>query len=184
MGGMRNVAAGIATVLLIAGCKAPTRMAAKVTEVPRVDIATSDGNRGFLVGTAPPASEHKTTRQMFETTIEIPSRYQPRPGMGGQIEAPEGRLPQTNPEATDAVVAAPQRYDSYVVKKGESLWSIAAKSEVYGKASRWRRIFDANRDQLKTPDQVKAGMTLKIPRGEPANDSTTYDDDEGITYKK
>jgi len=187
MGAGRNVTIAVIAALLVAGCKAPTRMATKVTEVPRVDTATSGGNRGYLLGTAPPAAEGRTTRQMIETVIEVPSAYKPKPGMGG-AQQPEDQGPDVTeaPAESQPVEAsgAPQRYDTYAVQKGESLWSIAAKPEIYGKASQWRRIFDANRDLLKTPDQVKAGMTLKIPRGEPSDDSTTYDDDEGITFKK
>ena len=61
------------------------------------------------------------------------------------------------------------------MKRGESLWSIAAKPDIYGKATRWRRIFDANRDLLKSPDRLKAGMKLRIPHEdenveEPADD--------------
>ena len=184
MGEGRNIAIAVITVLLLSGCKAPTRMATKVTEVPRVDIATSGGNRGYLLGTAPPAAEGKTTRQMIETVIEVPSAYQPKPGLRGAGPAPENQAPETeNAPVVEAPDATPQAYDTYVVQKGESLWSIAAKPDIYGKASQWRRIFDANRDLLKTPDQVKAGMTLKIPRGN-SEQGTTYDDDEGITFKK
>lgn len=190
MGRGSVVAVGLLIVSLAAGCKSPTRMAAKVTEVPRVDIASTGGNRGFLTGTAPASADRKTTRQMFETTIEIPSRYKPTPGVGGapmpEDQAPEAGMagPVTDEPMVDAPPAVAGPFDTYAVQKGDSLWSIAAKPEVYGKASQWRKIFDANRDLLKTPDQVRQGMTLKIPRGEAADDSTTYDDDEGISFKK
>ncbi|MBI4342382.1 MAG: LysM peptidoglycan-binding domain-containing protein [Candidatus Omnitrophica bacterium] len=93
--------------------------------------------------------------------------------------------PETELDEPGAPSGAPSHYDTYVVQKGDSLWSIAANPEIYGKASKWRRIFDANRDLLKSPDRVRAGMTLKIPRGESEDGgSTTYDDDGGITYKK
>ena len=70
----------------------------------------------------------------------------------------------------------PARYDTYVVKKGDSLWSIAAKPEVYGTATKWRRLYDANRDLLKSPERLRPGMTLKIPRseGEESEDVGTY----------
>ena len=170
--------------LILSGCHAPTRVVAKITEVPRVDVELSSGNRGYVAGTPPAGSEMKTTRQMVEATIEIPSFYKPKPG--GAVPPPAEQFAPPETETGDeagAVHVVPGKYDTYAVQKGESLWSIAAKPEIYGKATRWRRIFDANRDQLKSPDQVKPGMTLKIPRGDAGGNPTTYDD-EGITYKK
>lgn len=174
---------GLAGLALVAGCQAPSRMATRVKEVPRVDLSLEGGNRGYLVGT-PPAGEGsgKTTRQMVETDVEIPTLYKPKPGSKqgfGEIAPPEIEQEESEIEAA-AGGTAPTHYDTYVVQKGESLWSIAAKPEIYGKATRWRRIFDANRDLLKSPDRLKAGMTLKIPRqAEPDEEP----EDEG-TFKK
>ena len=179
----RDLVVVLGTVSLVAvGCHTPTRVAVKVTEVPRVDLELAGGNRGYLVGTPPAPAKLKTTRQMMEGTIELPSFYRPRRGAGGQTGL-EMAPPEMEPgEAEQPVQVGAQRYDTYVVQKGESLWSIAAKPEIYGKATKWRRIFDANRELLKSPDRLRPGMTLKIPRGEDAG-SMTYDD-EGITYKK
>ncbi|MBI2104667.1 MAG: LysM peptidoglycan-binding domain-containing protein [Candidatus Omnitrophica bacterium] len=173
---------GAGCALLLAGCRAAT----KVVDVPRVDLELAGGNRGYLIGSPPEAGELKTTRQMMEATVEVPSFYKPKrlgaPVGGGVPVAPEGLMP-SEPETAGEPQAPPQRYDSYVVQKGDSLWSIAAKPEVYGKATYWRRLFDANRDLLKSPDHLKAGMTLKIPRGGEGAGETMYDD-EGISYKK
>ncbi len=49
----------------------------------------------------------------------------------------------------------------YTVVAGDSLSRIA--KEFYGKASRWPKIFEANRDQLSNPDVIKPGQVLKIP---------------------
>ena len=162
--------------LLLTGCRAAT----KVVEIPRVDLALAGGNRGYLVGTPPEAGELNTTRQMVEATVEVPSFY--KPTRLGAPAAPGGFAPPELEPAGEPP-SPPQRYDTYVVQKGDSLWSIAAKPKVYGKATYWRRLFDANRDLLGSPDQLKAGMTLKIPRGGEDAGSTTYDD-EGISYKK
>lgn len=54
---------------------------------------------------------------------------------------------------------------TYTVKKGDTLSHIAKAH--YGKASRWKRIYDANRDQLDDPDRIKPGQVLKVP---PADD--------------
>ncbi len=170
---------GLVGLALLSGCRTATR----VTDVPRVDLELSGGNRGYLVGSPSEAENLKTTRQMVETDVEIPSFYKPkRSGATANLDdvtAPETEI-STNSPGEHA--AAPGPYDTYVVQKGDSLWSIAAKPEIYGKATGWRRIFDANQDMLKSPDRLRAGMKLKIPRG---NDvaSTTYDD-EGTSYKK
>lgn len=50
---------------------------------------------------------------------------------------------------------------TYTVVKGDTLSHIAKAR--YGKASQWRRIFDANRDQLDDPDRIQPGQVLKIP---------------------
>ncbi|MSQ24346.1 MAG: LysM peptidoglycan-binding domain-containing protein [Chloroflexi bacterium] len=50
---------------------------------------------------------------------------------------------------------------TYVVKDGDALTTIAA--QVYGDASQWRFVFEANRDQLSSEDQLQVGQTLRIP---------------------
>jgi len=49
----------------------------------------------------------------------------------------------------------------YVVQKNDSLSDIAKK--LYGRATLYRRIFDANRAVLKSPDEIRQGMRLIIP---------------------
>jgi nucleoid-associated protein YgaU len=49
----------------------------------------------------------------------------------------------------------------YVVKKGDTLSAIAQKQ--YGKASKYTKIFEANRPMLKDPDKIYPGQALRIP---------------------
>lgn len=49
----------------------------------------------------------------------------------------------------------------YTVKKGDTLSAIA--QSYYGDASKYRTIFDANRDVLSDPDRIKEGVELRIP---------------------
>ncbi|MFN0008843.1 MAG: LysM peptidoglycan-binding domain-containing protein [Planctomycetota bacterium] len=49
----------------------------------------------------------------------------------------------------------------HVVKEGESLWLISKKE--LGAGSRWKEIYDANRDQLSSPEALKAGLKLRLP---------------------
>ena len=50
---------------------------------------------------------------------------------------------------------------SYPVVKGDSLSKIA--KHLYGDAQKWRKIYDANRDQIKNPDLIYPGQTFTIP---------------------
>jgi len=50
---------------------------------------------------------------------------------------------------------------TYTVKKGDSLSKIA--KHIYGDAGEWRKIFEANRDQIQDPDLIEPGQQLKIP---------------------
>ena len=51
---------------------------------------------------------------------------------------------------------------TYTVKAGDTLSKIAQHS--LGDGTAYMRIFEANRDQLTDPDQIKPGQVLKIPR--------------------
>ena len=50
---------------------------------------------------------------------------------------------------------------TYVVVKGDSLSKIAKRE--YGDASKWRTIYEANKDRIKDPDLIYPGQELKVP---------------------
>jgi nucleoid-associated protein YgaU len=50
---------------------------------------------------------------------------------------------------------------SYTVQKGDTLSKIS--KQFYGDANKYKKIFDANRDQLKDPDKIQPGQVLRIP---------------------
>lgn len=56
---------------------------------------------------------------------------------------------------------APATEATYTVVSGDSLSKIAKK--FYGDAQQWRRIFEANTDQIKNPDLIHPGQVLRIP---------------------
>lgn len=172
------ISLGLAGLLMGSGCRTATRVA----DVPRVDLSLEGGNRGYLVGTPPEPAPLKPTRQMLQIDVEVPSFYKPK-HTGAHVGLDEMAAPEMEIGEASAQPLA-MTFDIYVVQKGDSLWSIAAKPETYGKATRWRRIFDANRDTLRSPDRLRPGMTLKIPRGESGAGSGTTYEDAGTTYKK
>lgn len=59
----------------------------------------------------------------------------------------------------DASTAPTERL--YIVAKGDSLSAIAKR--FYGDGSRWRWIYDANRDLIEDPDLIYPGQRLRIP---------------------
>ncbi len=63
----------------------------------------------------------------------------------------------TPPAATPAATTAA----TYTVQPGDTLSKIA---KVHlGDASAYMKIFEANRDQLTNPDQIKPGQVLRLP---------------------
>jgi LysM repeat protein len=158
---------GTVSLMGAAGC----RTSMQKTHVPRVDLQLEGvGNRGYLVGAPPPVVNQKVTREMVDITIEIPAFARALQG-GRPAPATEAVQVATSlaeeevPELSADAEPAPQDdLDTYTVQKGDSLWTIAARPEIYGNATQWRRLLDANRDQLANPNALKAGMVLKVPR--------------------
>jgi nucleoid-associated protein YgaU len=50
---------------------------------------------------------------------------------------------------------------TYTVQPGDNLSKIS--KQFYGDASKYMKIFEANKDKLADPDKIKAGMELLIP---------------------
>lgn len=72
--------------------------------------------------------------------------------------------PSLAPPATQAAAASASATSAgrtYKVQAGDTLSKIA--KEVYGDASKYQRIFEANRDKLENPDKIRPGQELVIP---------------------
>ncbi|HEY0720603.1 MAG TPA: LysM peptidoglycan-binding domain-containing protein, partial [Gammaproteobacteria bacterium] len=52
----------------------------------------------------------------------------------------------------------------YTVTRGDSLWRISGKSEVYGNPYQWPLIYKANRSKIKDADLIYPGQQLTIDR--------------------
>lgn len=77
----------------------------------------------------------------------------PRPDFSKVQEGSSSTARPSSPAAPSA--------STYVVKPGDSLSRIAKAQ--YGDANQWRRIYEANRDQIKDPDLIHPGQSLRIP---------------------
>jgi len=70
--------------------------------------------------------------------------------------------PAANTARADAATAAPKKQKSYTVKKGDCLSAIAR--EVYGDASQWKKIYEANKGTIgKNPNLIFPGQEYTIP---------------------
>jgi nucleoid-associated protein YgaU len=68
--------------------------------------------------------------------------------------------PSPLPRPADPIVES-RAERTYTVVQGDSLSRIA--KHQYGEASKWRKIYEANRDLIKDPDLIYPGQSLRIP---------------------
>lgn len=76
------------------------------------------------------------------------------------IERVQNKLAAPPPAAAAMRTEAPADR-TYTVESGDSLSAIAER--MYGSANEWRKIFEANRDQIDNPDLIHPGQVLRIP---------------------
>jgi uncharacterized protein YidB (DUF937 family) len=67
----------------------------------------------------------------------------------------------SNVQSGSSTHLVPEPDAFYTVASGDSLSRIAKR--FYGDGNQWRRIFEANRDQIENPDLIRPGQKLKIP---------------------
>lgn len=100
--------------------------------------------------------------QVQDVIIVDPSEFGDKPPPGPPAPAtPPGAVKAAAPVAAPA---APAPSQFYTVKKGDTLSAIS--KQVYGKASLYNRIFEANRPMLTHPDKIYPGQSLRIPPAE------------------
>jgi LysM repeat protein len=73
----------------------------------------------------------------------------------------DSSLAQPRAAAAAAAAGGSTGGQTYTVKAGDTLSKIA--KEFYGNANAYNKIFEANKDQLSSPDRINVGQELKIP---------------------
>jgi nucleoid-associated protein YgaU len=61
-------------------------------------------------------------------------------------------------------------YDQYTVIKGDCLWKIAKKDDIYGDPYKWITIYNVNKDQIKNPNKIEVEQIFNIARQAGANE--------------
>jgi nucleoid-associated protein YgaU len=115
-----------------------------------------EGDKLFIQGAAP---SEAIKNEVWDKVKSVDATY-------GDLTldlSVDASLPQ--PQAAAAAAssgsdAAPAG-KTYTVKPGDTLSKIA--KEFYGNANEYNKIFEANKDQLSSPDRINVGQELKIP---------------------
>lgn len=91
-------------------------------------------------------------------TIRLPSinvlHGEPQLAALAPVQMPPSVEQSASP--TSVAVAA-----EYVIQKGDTLGAIASKQ--LGSAKKWESIYEANRDRMKNPSDLKVGKSLRMP---------------------
>ena len=100
------------------------------------------------------ASANKTARTSYNIL---------RGSAGATAQASTGTVTATAPvvPTTPTVPTKPVAGGSYTVQSGDFLGKIA--ESVFGDATKWSNIYEANRGILKNPNDLQPGQVLTIP---------------------
>jgi hypothetical protein len=98
----------------------------------------------------PGQASEQTSTQTTVTTVSTVSTVEPT-----LVPTDE---PTPVPESTPVT-----GWSSVTIASGDSLWSIAGESQVYGDSMLWPIIYKANRDQISDPDLIQVDQVLKYP---------------------
>jgi nucleoid-associated protein YgaU len=153
----------LGTIFVLSGCVARTYPLTR----ERVDQQLTEGNRGFLMGK--PSGEEKIrkeTREVRVFEIEIGSPYKTKnkgivnsgTAQDSQVSSESSYMPLSEPSELELING---NFQKYTVEKNDTLQKISQK--FYGTTKKWGKIYEANKDTLKTPDRVYPGRTLNIP---------------------
>ena len=101
---------------------------------------------------------------------------------GPEKPTEEPTAPTVAPAAEQPVVEqapmAPAN-DTYLVVRGDSLWKISGKPDIYNNPYHWPLIYKANRDKIKDADLIQPGQELTIERG-----ASSADVDAAVEHAK
>lgn len=91
--------------------------------------------------------------------------------LGRQMGEREAAMePPPRPRPVGTAPPPPMRLDAdrqlalYRVKRGDTLWDISARRDIYGNPWRWSRLYEANRHALRSPHRIAPGQKLVVPR--------------------
>ncbi len=162
---------GLAFLLILSGC---ARVRHYTVVKDRIDQNLTAGNQGYLAGTAPQVQgERKTTRATYVTEVELPpwkksaelkqKQQTKKPALSESIET-EALVSEDDSAAQKSggiSESVPENLEKYTVQKSDTLQKISKK--FYGTTKKWQKIFEANKDTLKGPNDIYPGQIINVP---------------------
>ena len=126
-------------------------------EVDRVSAEARAANRQALLATAGAAAAAEAARVADGRAQQA----------GTQVQQVQTRVEQVEKQTAElktqvASTPPPVTFIRYVVKRGDTLPKIAARSEIYGDARQWTRIYDANTEVVGRDRKLRTGLVLLI----------------------
>ncbi len=85
-------------------------------------------------------------------------------GCGTNKQVAKTEIPAEPTPSAIKVSETKPTMENYLVQKGDCLWNIAAKSQVYGDAFMWPLLFKANRDHVQDPDLIYPRQNLSVDK--------------------
>lgn len=146
---------------------APRAAAAKTslgkTATGIVDRAASAAKSARIYGGGAGSTPTRTTTTRTTATSRPgPSFGNVRSGVSTTAPAKKAVFGNVVGGVISSAASAPRALPStYTVLQGDSLSKIAKR--LYGKASAWRKLFEANRDQIDDADLIHPGQVLRVP---------------------
>ncbi len=140
---------------------AGNRTRAEANSISPDENMTESNGPAQLPGSSPVSGSAADNSNTESAPALLPPQRNPISPATASNEAPVPTAAPARPApaAPRASAAAGRRH---TIAKGDTLYSLA--QHYYGNRSRWRDIFEANRDILKSKDEpLRIGMELKIP---------------------
>jgi nucleoid-associated protein YgaU len=148
----------LASIFALSGCVARTYEATR----DRIDQNLSEGNRGYIMGSHPgtekPRDPDRTIR-VFE--FEFGKPYKAKGTSPSTAITTEAAAASDEYNQMADATEPSGNFQKYTVGKNDTLQKISQK--FYGTTKRWTKIFEANKESLKSPDRVYPGQVLNIP---------------------
>jgi len=145
----------------------PVKTAAKTEPVKAEPVkAAAKTEPAKVPAKAEPVEAAAKTEPAKAEPVEVPAKAEPvkaEPVKAEPVKAAAKTEPAKVRAKTEPAKAAAKAEPpcEHTVRTGDNLWKISR--QYYGSGSGWKKIYEANKSQIKKPEFLEPGTVLKIP---------------------